>query len=142
MDKYSNALNKVLTDFQFIEECLKMYMVYADRIIQINVSSYFPYKYNRKDVEKLALGKLTDRYSKLSDNISLVKQIQEVMKKRNDLAHQGFLFTSEEQKDTKLLESLTTDLEQLHIKTKKILFELSKETSSLEEHLTKGSTQI
>lgn len=142
MDKYSNALNKVLTDFQFIEECLKMYMVYADRIIQINVSSYFPYKYNRKDVEKLALGKLTDRYSKLSDNISLVKQIQGVMKKRNNLAHQGFLFTSEEQNDTKLIESLTTDLEQLHIKTKKILFELSKETSSLEEHLIKRSTQI
>lgn len=142
MDKYSNALNKVLTDFQFIEECLKMYMTYADRIIQINVSSYFPYKYNRKDVEKLALGKLTDRYSKLSDNTSLVKQIQEVMKKRNDLAHQGFLFTSEEQKDKRLLESLTTNLEQLHIKTKNILFELSKETSSLEEHLTKRSTQI
>lgn len=139
MDKYSNVLNKVLTDFQFIEECLKMYITYTDKIIQINVSSYFPYKYNRKDVENFALGKLTDKYSKISNNTSLVKELQAVMKQRNDLAHKGFLLTIEEQKNKKLLESLTTNLEQLHIKTKKILFVLSKETSDLEEHLTKCS---
>ena len=80
----------VLIDFQFIEECLKMSITTADKIIQKNVAPYFQYNYNRKDIENFALGKLVERYSKMSNNHSLVTHIRELMKERDNIAHKGF----------------------------------------------------
>lgn len=135
MKDYVNAHAMAMIDFQFIEEALKRYISKADKLIQIQVSHLFPYRYDRKDVEKLALKRLLERYSKISNNTSLVKQIDKLTKKRNDLAHQGFLFTTEEQKDKLLLKNLIKDLDKLHLETKEIFFILTQEISVLGEHL-------
>lgn len=67
-----------------------MYIMTTEKIIQKNVASYFQYNYNRKDIENFALGKLVERYSKMSNNHSLVTQIPELMKERDNILTRDF----------------------------------------------------
>ena len=137
MKNYSEILNSVLIDFQFIEEAFKMYISYTDQIIQREVSSFFPYKFTRKDIDKFTLGKLIDKYSKVSNNTLLVKKAKGLTCERNRLAHQGFLFTYSEQKNESFLKQRTANLEEIHIEAAELLRELMQELKNLQESISK-----
>ena len=118
MHNYTDSLSRALMTFQCIEEALKMYICYADTNIQ------------RKDVANNSLVKLTKKYTLASNNISLAKKIQDLSKRRNEIAHEGFLFTFEEQKNEKLLKKLTAKIDKTYYDAnealKKLMQELSK----------------
>ncbi len=137
MKNYTEILNRVLIDFQFIEEAFKMYISYTDKIIQREVSSFFPYKSTRKDINKFTLGKLINKYSKVSNNTHLAKRARALTSERNRLAHQGFIFTYSEQKNEAFLKQQTANLEETHIEATELLGELIQELKNLEESISK-----
>ena len=103
MELYLQKAPGVLFTFQFIEEFLRMYIAYCYQIINFKVSKHIPFKYNYKDLQKDSLGTLLSKFKKFSKDSSLIKEIENLVKDRNYSAHEVYLLTYEQQKDSKYL---------------------------------------
>jgi hypothetical protein len=108
--QYSLALQGVLTDFQFIEEGLRMYISSAYDLIRMRLKSDLPFQLNDKSLEKDSLGKLITKFSQLSDNSDLLKTMNSLVPRRNDCAHRGFLSTAHPSTKVEELEQATAEL--------------------------------
>ena len=96
---YKDELHRALEKCQFIEETLKLCILSAIEIAQIQVSPYFPLKYKVEDISKLPLGPLVKAFSKINDDMDLHYELREITKERNQVAHRSLLFTIGELED-------------------------------------------
>ena len=101
---YKDELHRALEKCQFIEEILKMCLLSAIEIVRIQVSPYFPIKFKEKDIHNLPLGPLVSAFSKINDDIELHKELREITKERNKVAHRSLLFTIGELTDVSFME--------------------------------------
>ena len=97
LGEYLDLVGKALLDFQYIELALKLYIAEVYAIISSRVEGIVPFKYDWKDVENEPLGRLLDRFSMISSDHQLVKDLRPLQKERNKLAHQAYVLTLEEQ---------------------------------------------
>lgn len=111
---YSNALQMALVDFQYIEECLRLYIYVSYDFIRHKVSDTIPFKFDIPDLEKDALGKLIEKYSKFSNNDILISELRNLLPERNKIAHRGLLLSHKEQNDVAHLDEQTKRLTELH----------------------------
>jgi hypothetical protein len=95
------------------------------------VADKLPFKLDETDLEKDALGRLIDKYSKLSNNAKLVAELRELLPKRNEIAHRGLLLSLEQQKDAKFLDEQTERLRALHERLKSHIQALLNERAAL-----------
>jgi hypothetical protein len=100
LGQYFEKLPEALLKFQFIEEVLRMYIAYCYQIICLRVSKQIPFKYEYNDLQKDALGTLLGKFRKCSNNDLLIGQIENIIKDRNYCAHEAYLLTYEQQKDS------------------------------------------
>lgn len=98
-EKYRKELHNALEKFQFIEETLRMCILSALEIARLELSSYFPIKYKDEDISKLSLGSLVTIFSKINNDSTLQKDLKNIVKSRNHVAHQSLLFTLGELED-------------------------------------------
>jgi hypothetical protein len=103
ISSYKDELHRALEKCQFIEETLKMCLLSAIEIVRIQVSPYFPIKYKEKDIHNLPLGPLVNAFAKINDDIELHKDLREITKERNQVAHQSLLFTIGELRDVSFM---------------------------------------
>lgn len=96
---YKDELHRALEKCQFIEETLKMCLLSAIEIAQIQVSPYFPLKYKVEDISNLPLGPLVKAFAKINDDIKLHNDLKEITTERNQVAHRSLLFTIGESED-------------------------------------------
>ncbi len=96
---YRDELYRALEKCQFIEETLKMCLLSAIQIAQIRVLPHFPLKYKVEDISNLPLGPLVNAFSKINDDIALLKDLRMITKERNQIAHRSLLFTLGELED-------------------------------------------
>lgn len=101
---YKDELHRALEKCQFIEEILKMCLLSAIEIARIQVSPYFLIKYKEMDIHHLPLGHLVSAFSKINDDIELHKELREITKERNKVAHRSLLFTIGELTDEPFME--------------------------------------
>src|SRR5574337_959155 len=104
LGEYLDLVAKALLDFQYIELALKLYIVETYAIISSRVKEIVPFKYGWKDVENESLGRLLDRFSKISSDRQLIKDLRPLQKERNRLAQQAYVLMLEEQSDSDQLE--------------------------------------
>lgn len=131
-DDYVTMIGAILVDFQFIEESIRMYISNAFKHIVTQLSGVIPFRYDDKDIEKDALGKLINKFEKLNDNKRLIAELNDLKKYRNDCAHRGFLLTHEQMHDEKYLKSGLKELEKIKERTANCLSELCKEVVKIE----------
>ena len=117
LGEYLDLVGKALLDFQYIELALKLYIAEVYAIISSRVEGIVPFKYDWKDVENEPLGRLLDRFSMISSDHQLVKDLRPLQKERNKLAHQAYVLTLEEQSDGDQLEKECVRLTKLRSKT-------------------------
>jgi hypothetical protein len=130
-DGYSNALQMALVDFQYIEECLRLYIASSYDYIRYKVADKLPFKLDGTDLDKDPLARLIDKYSKLSNNEELVAEVRKLLPKRNEIAHRGLMLNAEQQKDVKFLDEQTKRLWALHGRLKRHIQTLLDERAAL-----------
>jgi hypothetical protein len=96
---YREELNKALEKCQFIEETLKKCIISALEIARFQTSPYFPINIKSEDISKLPLGPLVRYFSKINNNLALHEALRNIIKERNYVAHQSYLFTFGELED-------------------------------------------
>lgn len=72
---------------QMLEQELKNYIKTSHGIIREKVEEFIPYRFDEDDLEKYALGKLVEVFSKMSNDIDVIKRLKEFVSLRNELAH-------------------------------------------------------
>lgn len=135
-DDYVTLISAILVNFQFIEEGIRMYISDVFKYIVMELSGVIPFRYDDKDIEKDALGKLINKFEKFNDNNDLIAELKNLIKYRNDCAHRGFLLTDEQAYDEKYLKNRIKELEKVKERTADCLSGLHKEVVKIE--LLKG----
>jgi len=133
LQEYLHLLPSVILDCQFIEEGLKLYISCCYKIINAEVEEYFPFQLSGSDIDKEPLGRLIDKFSKLTTNSDLVARLRKVTTARNKVAHRGFLLTQEEQKDSRHIGKLITALKSLKTETRGLVMAVLNEWDVLEK---------
>ena len=80
--QYIVALQAVLSDFQYIEEALRMYLRDAYELIRERTRNDLPFKLSEDDVQKDALGKLITRFEQVCSNEGLVRRLRALVPRR------------------------------------------------------------
>ena len=131
-DDYVTLISAILVDFQFIEEGIRMYISNVFKYIVTELSGVIPFRYDDKDIEKDALGKLINKFEKFNDNNKLIAELNDLKKYRNDCAHRGFLLKDEQVYDDKYLKNRLKELEKVKKRTENCLSGLHKEVVKIE----------
>ncbi len=84
-------LHEAMVNFQLLEFMLRGALEKYEQLIRDQVKEYFEYPYDQKAIDKMALGKLADLYSKYTDNKAFKAQVDLIITARNKLAHAMFV---------------------------------------------------
>jgi hypothetical protein len=133
--EYREAVHLALERCQFIEETLRVYLELAIQIAKIELTSHFPVNITKKDLSKLSLGKLVDKFSRFNRNTALKSSLRQVTPDRNRVAHQSFLFTLGELQDEALLTRVTHNMNEIERRAKEVHVTLLDERSRLQKSL-------
>ena len=82
---------RILTQFQRLEQSLKMYISEAYALIESRAKGFVPFRYSGADVESFSLERLIGIFAKVNDNHTLIARLNKLPKKRNDVAHRSLL---------------------------------------------------
>lgn len=115
--QYSLAMQDVLTDFQFIEEGLRLYLEGAYQLIRDRLADTIPFKLDEESLQKDALGKLIEKFSQVSANQNLVETMKALVPQRNKCAHRGFLAIFRKVSNVAEIEKARLELEGLKKET-------------------------
>ncbi|MHB8844000.1 MAG: hypothetical protein ACYC7L_04565 [Nitrospirota bacterium] len=126
-DKYKNAVQLILLDFQWIEELLKITVSSSYEAIRRSAPPGIRFRPNRKNIEKDSLGRLVRKYEEVTANESLVAELHKIVNERNFCAHQSFVLSLEEQQDIGFLEKETTRLEAVRGRSRACVMALQEE---------------
>ena len=136
MPDYVAEINRAIVSFQFIEECLRMYLGYAYELIQLRVGDALPVRLARKDIEHWSMGRLIREFSKFSDNSGLVQGMLKLASLRNEIVHRGLLLTAEETQDNQHRERQAERAQRIADGADGCFHELFAEIGKLSERLT------
>lgn len=78
-----------LSGCQLVEEAIKVYLTDAFSLVKKCVGKRMAFKFSGKDYEDSSLEGLIKAFKKLSDDVSLVRDLDAFKKERNFLSHQG-----------------------------------------------------
>ncbi len=130
MKEYIDAVTNVLMSFQYIEVALRSYISLANEKIKDKLNGTIPFKYDNEWIKKDSLGTLIDKFSKVNNNKDLINSLGKLTRDRNQIAHQGFLLTTEQESDVLYKAFAINELkrlgEQLHVVFLDILGEIKR----------------
>jgi hypothetical protein len=95
---------RALEKCQFVEETLKLCILSAIEITRVMTSPYMTINYEAGDIAKLPMGPLINKFSRISQDEALIRDLRSLTKDRNFVAHQSLLFTLGELSDTESAE--------------------------------------
>lgn len=127
MDKlkqYLDLLPQCMLNYQFIEEGLRFCLYRQHGIVGMRVKTILPYKPPIHSIQNAAMGKLISYFQTFCDNEGLLKSLNEVKKKRDHLAHQGYLHSKN--KTTPILFPINSLSLSQHMRRQKPVFHLFK----------------
>jgi len=123
---YIAILNECLTCFQYLEEALKDVLRTAEKIVSYRVKGYLPYDPTPgiESVQNCALGRLIDKYSRYCDDKPLIAELKEFKKQRDELAHRGFLISTDETYDETYMKETIRELDKIREDTSSVINKL------------------
>lgn len=126
-------LSSVIMNYQFIEEGLKIYLEKSFELIRQKLNDELPFEYNRATIEKYPMGKLIKAFDKHSNNKELVKKLEALPEKRNDIAHKGFVAMFHEDYQGENLYKMKEALSDFEKESKSCRDDVFKEIKALEK---------
>jgi hypothetical protein len=111
LKQYFDLLPQCILNYQFIEEGLRFCLFRQHLIVAIKVKDILPYKPPVDSIKGAAMGKLITYFREFCDDEALLKRLKEVKKKRDHIAHQGYLLTYEQQSDPQYISGQLDELE-------------------------------
>ena len=133
MQGYVDVITKIITDFQYIEEALRLYLSEAYTKIKERMKGELSFKYNYEGISKDALGKLIYKFEKINDNQNLIKELKELNPYRNNIIHRGLLLTVGDLNDKLLIAFTVAELNKLYERTNKALSGVVAEIKKIKE---------
>ena len=142
LKQYFDLLPQCMLNYQFIEEGLRFCLYRQHGMVAMRLKTILPYKPPFDSIQNAAMGKLISYFQTFCDNEGLLKSLNEVKKKRDYLAHQGYLLTFEEQNDPKFVSDQLVVLESAYMEAKACFSALQGEMEpihNLAESTAKGN---
>jgi len=132
---YKDSVHRALERCQFIEETLRVYLDLATQIAKIELKSHFPVNITKKNLSKLSLGRLVEKFSQFNGNTLLKDNLRKVVPDRNRVAHQSLLFTLGEIQDDTYLRNLTDEMNEIEKQARNVHETLLDERWKLQKSL-------
>lgn len=128
VESYHNIIIKCMTEFQHIEEMIKMILIKIERITYNRLKDYVHYEPEIKEesINHSAMERLIKMLNAYIDDKSLIARLKEIMKGRNHVAHQSLLLTAKDLKDEHTIYLGIVELERLHLDSQCLFEELHK----------------
>lgn len=118
LQQYFNLLPQCMLNYQFIEEGLRFCLYRQHEIVAMQVKGILPYKPPFHSIQDAAMGRLITYFQSFCDDEALLKSLNGVKKRRDNIAHQGYLLTFEEQNDLQFISVQLADLESAYKEAK------------------------
>src|SRR5262249_44551111 len=140
--RYSQSLQQIMLDSQFLEESLRMCLVRVYALIHTKLKGEVAFKLPLKELERDEIGRLICKLEQFINDADLIAALKVVQRARNHYAHRGMLLTTEEQGSVAFLEGETRAIHGTRRIARECLAKLLAEWQRLEEILnqTAGST--
>lgn len=106
----NQKLHEAMVNFQYLEFMLQGAIMKFESILRDKVSYFFIYQVDEKEINKMGLSKLAEKYSIYTGDKSFKQRVDSVVNSRNRLAHALFI-KAEHMKDD-LGEGLQQTLEE------------------------------
>ena len=90
VDRYMNAAQSAMFQYQLIEEGLKSCISMAHQIIRSGIPVELTFDYRDTEFESMPLERLLNVFGRLTKNKALVKQLNGLRESRNYVAHKAF----------------------------------------------------
>jgi len=84
-------LYEAMVNFQYLEFMLRGAIEKFEQLIRDKVKNYFEYPYSDNAINKMALGKLAEKYSQYTKDKKFKLKVDSIIKARNKLAHAMFI---------------------------------------------------
>jgi hypothetical protein len=140
--RYIDELTSCMMTYQFIEEGLRFCLYRCHATIQFRLDGYLPYEAPSNTIGDAALGRLVDWYKVFTSNESLIREIRAIKSDRDRLAHQGLVFTLEEQSNDSFLRERTEDLKAAHAKADACFTKLRAEMEATDEVVNRAYGEL
>jgi hypothetical protein len=127
LKQYFDLLPQCILNYQFIEEGLRFCLFRQHLIVAIKVKGILPYKPPVDSIKDAAMGKLITYFRAFCDDETLLKCLNDVKKKRDHIAHQGYLLTYEQQSDPQYISGQLEELELAYREAKDCFLALQRE---------------
>ncbi len=134
--RYSQALQLVMMDFQFIEESLRMCLVRTYALVSMRTRGELSFKPPFASLQNDPLGRLISKFEQFFDAPALIRDLKKIQPFRNQCAHRGMLHTLEEQKDVDFLAKETRAIDINRQITRRCLNQILKEAARLDSVLS------
>lgn len=141
-EAYSRQLTLCMMTYQFIEFGLRFSLHRCHAVTKFRLEGYLPYSYRFEAIEEAALGRLVEWFKAYTTNTSLIEDLRKIKKKRDEVAHQGYVFTIEEQRDDALLKAKTEELVGAHAQAKECYERLQEEMHRVDEVVNRAYADL
>ena len=135
LNSYFDAVQRCTFQFQWIEVSLKMAIGLSKAVIKQQLKGIIDYRPEKERLDKFTLGKLVETYDRFGGEQALVEELRQCVKERNDLAHEAFVLSEEEQKSEAFLHRRTEELQTLYGNLGAIVRQLQARIISLNDML-------
>jgi hypothetical protein len=121
-----------LSGCQLVEEAIKLYRSDAFELARKCIGKRMTFKFSGEDYEDSSLEGLVKAFKKLSDNVSLVKDLEAFKKERNFLSHQGITSCLDYEKELAegLVEEYRPRLERIQTEADRLRLALHEEANN------------
>jgi hypothetical protein len=139
---YTKQLTLCMLQYQYIEFALRGCIVRYHATAKFRLDGYLPYEVPLEAIDGAALGLLVKWFKLFSTNIALVKELNKLKVERDRLAHQGFVFTYEEQNNDAILSEKTKELEGAHRRAEECFARVHAELEQAEQVVQRAYSDI
>jgi hypothetical protein len=138
-ERYMNAAQSAMFQFQLIEEGLKAYLWMINEIIRSSIPDKIDFNVPHSEIDSMPLERLLNVFGKHTKNRALLKQLNRLRASRNHVAHKAFVLAFYCTFETGVdFHSELATLESARDESAKAFLELKEELDMLESLKTAG----
>ena len=129
--EHKEITTDLIVSFQFIEEMIRKQLEFVFDIVRVKLGDLIPFKFNYETYERAALGRLIDAFKYISDDESLIKELEDLVKHRNKAAHKSFVLPDEHVYDLDYLKNEIEEFQKIDERAEKVFHILEERVREL-----------
>lgn len=132
--RYIDQVTACIISFQFVEEALRMFLAKAEVLIARQLRDFTFYNSNRKIKlnKKAALGSLIEQFTAYCEDQELIRELKEIIEKRNHYAHSALLMSIDEIHDLQGIEQKIREASKINDNARVLLFKVTERVKQID----------